>query len=130
MGSAKEIELLTKAEILALEDELFDAIKSAKIEAPDKFLHDDLLFVIPNGSTITKTMDLDSHSKGEIRVEKLERSYEETAITGDVATITSRVVTTGKMLGEDISGPYKYIRCRKLCSGPPKIISGSCMRIS
>jgi len=120
----------TRNQILNAEDELFEAIRSRNIETLDKLLHDDLLFIIPNGSTITKKMDLDSHSRGEMTVEKLERSYEEIAVIDNVAIVTLTIVTAGKMLGEDISGTYKYIRLWKLCDGSPKVIGGSCTKVS
>lgn len=55
----------------------------------DRILHDDLLFIIPNGQTITKQMDLESHRRGDMTVESLVPDFENIRILGDVATVIS-----------------------------------------
>ncbi|WP_231634864.1 nuclear transport factor 2 family protein [Pedobacter sp. PACM 27299] len=51
--------MITKNDILNLENQLYDAMKSSNVEMLDKLLHNDLLFIVPSGETITKEMDLE-----------------------------------------------------------------------
>ena len=53
---------MNREEILLLEHRLIEGIKTSDLVLLDKLLHDDLLFMVPDGSIITKTMDLESHN--------------------------------------------------------------------
>lgn len=50
--------------IVTAEIELLTAIKNADVAALENLLHDDLLFNLPDGNTITKEFDLNSHRSG------------------------------------------------------------------
>jgi hypothetical protein len=45
---------MKKEEIIESENKLIQGIKTSDIELLDKFLHDDLLFLAPNGQAVTK----------------------------------------------------------------------------
>ena len=68
---------ITKTEIVELENKLIEGIKKSDITFLDKVLHNDLLFLAPNGQAITKAMDLASHQAGEMVVEQLIPTIEE-----------------------------------------------------
>ncbi|UZJ63148.1 DUF4440 domain-containing protein [Sphingobacterium sp. KU25419] len=59
---------MTKADILNQENKLYGAIKESNIKVLEELLHDDLLFVIPNGDVITKEMDLQSYRDGHLKL--------------------------------------------------------------
>jgi hypothetical protein len=95
----------------------------------DKILHDDLLFVAPDGQMVTKQMDLASHRAGEMQVDQLDANFEEIKIIGDNAIVVVVYDTRGKMLGNAIQGQFRYIRVWKMFSDGLKAIGGSCFKI-
>lgn len=112
-----------------LEDELIRAIRASDVVALDQLLHDDLLFVTPNGQTVTKQMDMESHRSGQMIVEKLESVIEEINVIEDTAVVTVVYQTKGTMLGNPIGGRFKYIRVWKLFETGWKVIAGSSMMV-
>ena len=49
--------------IIDSETRLLNAMKASDIEVLDELLHDDLIFNIPTGQTITKPMDIETMGK-------------------------------------------------------------------
>lgn len=119
-----------KEEIIEVENQLIRGIKTSNVTLLDKMLHDDLLFIAPNGLVVTKEMDLASHRSGEMSVEQLTPTFEDVKIVGDNAIVVVVYDTRGKMLGNSIHGQFRYIRVWKLFSDGLKVIGGSCFRVS
>lgn len=124
-----ETSFITNDQVLEKENELFHAIQFRDIEKLEFLLHDDLLFIIPNGETITKEIDLASHRAGEMIVEELEVHYENISIIEDCAVVTLSIDTKGKMLGQDFEGRFRYIRIWKKIENTLKVIGGSCTKL-
>lgn len=121
---------LIKEEIIKLEYRLIEAIKTSDINFIENVLHDDLLFIAPNGQVVTKEMDLASHKSGEMTVEQLIPKLEDFNIIGDTAISIVSYDTKGTMLGQPISGKFRYIRTWKVFTDGLKIISGACLQVS
>lgn len=119
-----------KDAILESEHGLIEAICKSDIPYLTRILHDDLLFIIPNGQTITKQMDLDSHRRGDMVVESLTPTFEEIRILGDLATVIVVYDTKGSMLGNPIQGKFRYIRMWKEHGDGPKVIGGACFMLN
>ena len=120
---------IPKNEIIELEKNLIEAIKTSDIQFLDKILHDDLLFIIPNGQVITKAMDLASHKAKEMIVDELVSQMEGLNIVGDTAIVVMVYDTKGKMLGNPIEGKFRYIRFWKRFPEGFKVIGGSCFQL-
>lgn len=120
---------IQKNEIIELEKKLIEAIKTSDIQFLDKILHDDLLFIIPNGQVITKAMDLASHKAKEMIVDELVPEMEELNIVDDTAIVVMIYDTKGKMLGNPIEGKFRYIRFWKHFPEGFKVIGGSCFQL-
>ncbi len=120
---------ITKENIIELETQLIDAIKSSDLNFLNTVLHDDLLFMAPNGLIITKQMDLASHEAGEMLVEQLLPTFEAIKIINDTAVVVIVYDTKGTMLGTPIQGQFRYIRIWKKFNDGLKIIGGSCFQI-
>lgn len=115
-------------EIAVLEQQLVDAIQRSDVNFIDSILHDDLLFLAPNGITVTKEMDLSSHRSGAMKVDMLTMELQEIRLLGDMAVSIVVYDTKGTMLGEPIEGRFKYIRTwRKYNTW--KIMSGACVQV-
>tara|TARA_R110000868_G_scaffold211928_2_gene461941 strand:+ start:374 stop:745 length:372 start_codon:yes stop_codon:yes gene_type:complete len=121
---------LKRDEVIKLELQLIDAIKSGDTVFIEKVLHDDLLFLAPNGQVITKKMDLASHHSGEMIVEHLIAEFEDFKIVDDTAISIVVYDTKGTMLGSPIHGQFRYIRNWKLFADGIKVISGACLKVS
>ena len=120
------IETLSTEHVIESEKLLLEAMTSSDVEIQDEILHDDLLFVIPNGQTITKQMDLDSHRSGSMIINQIASTLETVNIIEDSAVVTLLVKTEGLMLGKNFEGEFRYIRVWKLCGKKLKVIAGSC----
>jgi len=120
---------ITSAEIIDLENQLLEAIKKSNTSFLEKILHDDLLFIIPNGNVITKEMDLASHRSGEMVVEKINSTINQINLIEDLAVVTVVYFTKGSMLGNPIQGKFRYIRFWKQFPDGLKVIGGSCIQL-
>jgi ketosteroid isomerase-like protein len=120
---------ITKDDIIEIENKLITGIKSSDVEFLDTILHDDLLFLTPNGQTITKQMDLASHRKGEMTVEQLVPTFEEVKTFGHTAVVTVVYDTKGTMLASPIQGKFRYIRIWQRFGDGLKVIGGSCFKL-
>src|SRR5690349_11169419 len=120
---------MTKSEIKELENQLLEAIRKSDTSFLEKILHDDLLFIIPNGSVITKEMDLASHRSGEMVVEEISSEIEQINTIEDVVVVTVVYDTKGSMLGNPIQGKFRYIRFWKQFPDGMKVIGGSCVQL-
>lgn len=117
---------MKKEDIIEIENQLIEAIKNSDIKFLDKTLHDELLFIAPNGQAVTKEMDLASHKAGQMEVEQLIPTFEDVKIIGDNATVIVVYKTKGKMLGNPIQDDFRYIRQWKMFPDGLKVIGGSC----
>ncbi len=115
-----------RQQILDLESKLISAMKTSDIKVLDELLHDDLLFITPDGQTITKKMDLDAHRSGKMYIESLIPNVDAINVIEDLAISICTVKTKGKMLDQTIEGSFKYIRFWKRVENEWKIIGGSC----
>jgi ketosteroid isomerase-like protein len=121
---------LSKEVIIELEHRLIEAIKTSDIDFLENVLHDDLLFLAPNGQVVTKEMDLTSHKSKQMTVEQLVPNFEDCTTMGDTAISIVVYDTKGVLLGQAISGQFRYIRNWKVFGDCIKIVSGACMQIA
>lgn len=120
---------IQKNDVEQMELHLIEAIKCSDIAFLDKTIHDDLLCMGPDGGTITKQMDMESHRKGDMVVEKLEHHIEDIRIMDDVAVCTIVYDTKGKMMGNPIAGKFKYIRVWKQFDEGLKVVAAACFQL-
>lgn len=116
---------LTAYSILEQEHRLYSAIRAGNIAELDHLLHDDLLFVLPGGETITKTIDLDTYHSGALQVEELHPEMEKLNIIDDMAVVTLTMRLKGKFNGQAFEASYRYIRFWKKFGREIKVLGGS-----
>ncbi|WP_417939363.1 nuclear transport factor 2 family protein [Flavobacterium sp. RS13.1] len=119
-----KIETVVNAEI-----ELLAAIKKADVSVLEKALHDDLLFNLPDGNTITKEFDLNSYRSGKMKIDLLEASDQIINIIGDTAVVAVTISLKGTFDNNPISGAFRYVRVWKQFDKSLKIIAGSCVAL-
>jgi len=113
--------------IVNAEIELLTAIKKADIAVLEKMLHDDLLFNLPDGNTITKEFDLESYRLGKMKIETLEALDQIINIIEDIAIVAVTVSLKGTYDNNPLVGAYRYIRVWKQFDEDLKVIAGSCV---
>lgn len=116
---------LTENSILEQENKLYSAIKDSNITALDQLLHDDLLFILPSGETITKEIDLDTYRDGALKVDEFLPEMENLNIIDDMAVITLTMKLNGKFNDVPFEASYRYIRFWKKFSDGIKVVGGS-----
>jgi len=118
---------MNKDAIVNAEIELLTAIKNSDVLALDKILHDDLLFNLPTGQTITKEFDLNTYRSGKMNIHALEASDQIINIIGDTAVVAVIISLKGAFDNNPINGVFRYIRVWKQFSEGLKVIAGSCI---
>jgi Domain of unknown function (DUF4440) len=119
-----------KAQIVASEDNLLEAMKTSNVELLDKLLHDELLFNGPNGQTATKAIDLKNYRSGNINLHTVESSDRTLSEIGDDIVVAVTVEIKGNYLGQEINGKFRYLRVWKLFESDWKVIAGSVVALS
>ena len=117
--------MMKKEDILKLENQLYEAMKSADIEALDNLLHNDLLFIIPSGEVINKEKDLESYGTGNLKIIEIQPEVEHLNIIDNVAIITLKLKLNGSFLGDPFEAQFRYIRFWKEFEDGIKVIGGS-----
>jgi hypothetical protein len=115
-----------KMQVMEAEKQLLSAMKSSNVEQLDGLLHDDLLFITPDGLVITKEMDLASHAAGSMVIEQIASTVDTVNIIEDTAVAIITIRTKGKMLDQPFEGTFRYVRVWKLFGRKWKVIAGSC----
>ncbi|AWK03185.1 DUF4440 domain-containing protein [Flavobacterium crocinum] len=116
--------------VINTEIELLTAIKNSDVTALETFLHDDLLFNLPDGQTITKEFDLNSYRSGKMKIDSLEASDQIINIIGDSAVVAVTISLKGLYETTPINGVFKYIRVWKEFENNLKVIAGSCIQLA
>jgi hypothetical protein len=116
---------LTENSIREQENKLYSAIKDGNITMLDQLLHDDLLFIIPSGETITKEIDLNTYRDGALKVEELLPEIQNLNIIDDMAVITLTMKLKGKFNDVPFEASYRYIRFWKEFGDGIKVVGGS-----
>ena len=116
-------------DFIKLESGLIDAMKVGDVGALDEMLHDDLLFAIPNGQTVTKEMDLGNFKQGFIVLDELTLEDAVVSLIGDNAIIASLIYLAGKFHDQPFQGHFKYLRIWKSFDDRWKVIGGAGIHI-
>ncbi|WP_163410109.1 nuclear transport factor 2 family protein [Flavobacterium ajazii] len=115
--------------IVNAEIQLLTAIKNADVSVLEKMLHDDLLFNLPDGNTITKEFDLNSYRSGKMKIDSLEASDQIINIINDIAVVVVTISLKGMFDNNLINGTFRYIRVWKEYGESLKVIAGSCVAL-
>jgi ketosteroid isomerase-like protein len=119
---------MVDAAIENAEDELLRAMLSADIEALDRLIDDDLLFLAPDGSVATKEMDLENYRTGAQVVRGAQRRKLSVALHGDSLAVSTALIELALLFrGQSVEGCFQYIRTWKKEAGAWRIVAGAVM---
>jgi ketosteroid isomerase-like protein len=116
-------------QIIESEKRLIEAMKTGDIKALDELVFDNLIFVIPTGQIITKSMDLENYQSGNMIISEIVTSEQIIKAVDDISTVAVTLFLKGKYKGQIIDGKYKYLRVWKLFDNSWKVIAGSVIPI-
>src|SRR5690606_37746227 len=117
--------MMKKEDILKLENQLYEAMKSVDIEALDSLLNNDLLVSIPSREVNNKEKDLESYRTVNLKIIELQPDVEHLKIIDDVAIITLKLKLNGSFSGDPFDAQFRYIRFWKEFEDGIKVIGGS-----
>lgn len=120
---------ISQEEVISTEEKLLKSITENDTDVLEDLLHDDLLFHLPNGQVVTKSLDLDAHRSGNLKVSSIAPSDYIIKIIEDTAVVSVLVELKGSFLHQPIDGSFRYVRVWKLFAGKLKIIAGSCIQL-
>lgn len=125
----KTIHMNIREQIILNEDRLLTAIQHGNIEDLDLLLHEDLLFNLPNGVTITKAMDMETYTSGHLVVNSILPSEQQINLIKDTAVVSVKIELKAVYTSQSIEGIFRYLRVWKLFDQEWKVIAGSCVTI-
>jgi hypothetical protein len=116
---------LNEQKVLAVEEQLRQAMKSSDVAMLDQLLHDDLLFVLPSGEVITKQMDLETHQSGNLILQEITSSIDSIKHIEENVIVNLTSNLKGQMLEQHFEANFRYLRVWKMFNGQFKVIAGS-----
>ncbi|ARS40522.1 DUF4440 domain-containing protein [Sphingobacteriaceae bacterium GW460-11-11-14-LB5] len=119
----------TREQIILNEKRLLTAILNGDVADLNLLLHEDLLFNLPNGITITKAMDLETYTSGSIDVNSIIPSEQQINLINDTAVVSVKIELKAIYASQAIEGIFRYLRVWKLFDQEWKVIAGSCVAI-
>lgn len=111
--------------IIKCEESLKEAMIAGNIAVIDSLLHDDLVFIIPNGSTITKSMDIESYWSGIMKINDITVIERSIKLIEDCAIVVQTIHLKAIYDKQIINNRFKYLRVWKAFDNEWKIIAGS-----
>ena len=111
------------------EKNLLEAFKNKDLKTLDELLHDNLLFILPNGLTESKASLLENYRNGDMVMTSISPSDYIINFIDDNAIVSVNLELTGKYFDHLIEAKFRYIRVWKLFSDKWKVIAGSGMQL-
>jgi len=118
-----------KEQIREAEHQLMEAMRHHDLHTLDALLHEDLLFIAPDGSTITKEQDLAAHRSGELQITELKPVTEHIRTIKNTIVVITLVELKGKSREQYFEGKFRYLRVWKHFDSW-KVIAGSAVQVA
>lgn len=116
---------MNKDRIIEHEKKLITAFANSDLLIIDELLHNDALFVYPNGHTVTKAMVMDNYRNENSAFTEMIPSDHVINFIDDTAIVSLDLQLKGKYFDEVIDSHFRYIRIWKLCNDKLKVIAVS-----
>lgn len=111
--------------ITECEKRFLEAIKTKDLDTLDELIHEDVLFLLPNGHTLTKPNVLDNYREGNIMISTSNSSDVKMHVIGDTVVVSLKIELQGRYFDQVINSNFRYLRVWKLFFGHWKIIAVS-----
>ncbi len=119
--------ILSDAEqqIIALEKKLLDAFANRDPQTIDELLHDNSLFVYPNGQSVTKQMVMDNYRSGNLALSDITSNDLIINFIDDTAIVSVNLYLQGKYFDQIIRSRFRYLRVWELFNNGWEVIAVS-----
>jgi len=117
-------------QIIENERRLLDAFKDKDLTVLQELLHDNLLFILPNGATETKASVLNNYQSGDTVMTSISASDYVLSCIGDAVVVSLNLELEGKYFDHVIEAKFRYMRVWKLFGETWKVIAGSGIQLS
>ncbi len=114
-----------KTQIVDCEKKLLKAFEKKDLTVIDEMLHDDALFVYPNGQKVTKAMVMENYKTGNSEMTSITSSDQIISLIEDTAVVSINLALEGKYFDQTIKSEFRYIRVWKLVDEAWKVIAVS-----
>ncbi len=111
--------------IIDHEEKLLAAFANKDLAVISELLHDDAIFVYPNGQALTKTNVLDNYRSGNSAFTTIAATDQLINLIDDTAVVTMILELKGNYFDQVISALFRYIRVWKLIDGNWRVIAVS-----
>ena len=114
-----------QSEIEIAEQTLRSAMLASDVLTLHQLIDDDLLFIGPDGSVLSKEDDLGFHRSGEQRITALDFQDQHIRAKGAVASVSVLTYVAGVFKGHAFEGRFRYLRVWHRTSGGWRVVAGS-----
>jgi ketosteroid isomerase-like protein len=114
---------MTKEQIISNEKTLLDAFQNCDLQTLEYLLHDNAVFIYPNGLLFAKSTVLDNYRSGISAFSSIVTSEQTINIIDDTAVVSLVMELTGKYKDQLIQNKFRYIRVWKLFNDGLKVIT-------
>lgn len=118
-----------REEVLTAEYALFEAIKKGDVAQLNALMHDDLLALLPSGELLTKEADLNAHRSRAMVVEDARMEIEKISLFDQTAVTLVQMQVSGKMMGENVQGRFRYMRVWQRQHGNLHLIAANILKL-
>lgn len=124
-------DLLTvqREEVLTAEYALYEAIKKGNVAQLNALMHDDLLALLPSGELLTKEADLNAHRSRAMVVDDARMEIEKISLFDQTAVTLVQMQVSGKMMGENVQGRFRYMRVWQRQHGNLHLIAANILKL-
>ena len=119
-----------QSEIEIAEQTLRSAMLTSDVQTLDQLIDDDLLFIGPDGSVLSKESDLGFHRSGEQRITALDFQDQHIRARGSVASVSVLAHVAGVFKGLAFEGRFRYLRVWHRTAGGWRVVAGSVFALS
>lgn len=113
------------AEIRQMEDRLRGAMLSSNVAELDALIHDQLLFIGPDGGLIRRNDDLELYRSGQEKLSQVDLIDVQIEPHGSTAVAVVVADVAGTFKGQEFKGRFRYIRTWARNDEGWKVIAGS-----
>lgn len=102
-----------KEQIQVCENNLLNAMKEQDVDALDRLIHDDLMFIGPTGELITKEMDLETYRLKQMNIEAYDILHQAIHLYQDSAVVVVTLDLKAIFMNQPIQNRFNYVRTWK-----------------
>ncbi len=118
-----------KEQIQVCENNLLNAMKEQDVDALDRLIHDDLMFIGPTGELITKEMDLETYRLKQMNIEAYDILHQAIHLYQDSAVVVVTLDLKAIFMNQPIQNRFNYVRTWKKIQDQWMIIAGACVAL-